>query len=66
MTYTVRITAQAFEELEAAFIWLVQRTEQHAPAWHGRVLDAINSLEQFPSRCPLAPENEDSEETFAT
>jgi plasmid stabilization system protein ParE len=62
MIYTVRITTQAFEELEAAFAWLVQRTEQHAPAWYARVLEVINSLEQFPGRCPLAPENEDVEE----
>ena len=28
MTYTVIITEQALEELDAAFAWLIQRTEQ--------------------------------------
>ena len=58
MTYTVIITEQALEELEITYQWLLKRTEQHAPAWYNRVLDAINSLENIPARCPLAPENE--------
>jgi len=62
MKYTVQITQQANDELDAAFFWLVQQTQQHAPAWYNRMFDAIHSLEQFPTRCPLAPENEDSDE----
>jgi len=62
MNYAVTITQQALEEFEAAFAWLAQRTPQHAPPWYNRVLDSINSLEQFPSRCPIAPENEESNE----
>jgi plasmid stabilization system protein ParE len=62
MNYTVIITAQALEELEAAYLWLLERTEQHAPAWYNRVLDAVNSLQQMPARCPLAPENEEADE----
>ena len=62
MNYSVIITQQALDELDAAFLWLLQQTEQHAPAWYNRVLDAINSLEQLPTRCPLAPENENQDE----
>ncbi|HUO07044.1 MAG TPA: type II toxin-antitoxin system RelE/ParE family toxin [Phycisphaerae bacterium] len=62
MNYTVSITQQAIDELDAAFLWLLRQTEQHAPAWYNRVLDAINSLERLPTRCPLAPENENHDE----
>jgi plasmid stabilization system protein ParE len=62
MIYSVNITQQALEEFEQAFEWLAQRTPQHAPLWYNRVLDAINSLEQFPTRCPTAPENEEADE----
>ena len=62
MTYTVTITQQALEEFELAFASLAQPTPQHAPLWYNRILDSINSLEQFPTRCPLAPENEESDE----
>jgi plasmid stabilization system protein ParE len=62
MKYTVFTSRQALEELEAAFAWLVERTPQHAPAWYNGILDSIDSLEQIPARCPIAPENEESDE----
>ena len=34
---------------------------------HNRVVDSINSLENFPApRCPLAPENEEADEEIST
>jgi plasmid stabilization system protein ParE len=62
MNYQVFITAQALEELDAAYNWLVELTPQHGPEWYNRLLDAIHSLEHFPTRCPVAPENRKSDE----
>ncbi|MCL2639277.1 MAG: type II toxin-antitoxin system RelE/ParE family toxin [Phycisphaerales bacterium] len=62
MTYTIIHSDQVNEEIEEAYLWLLERTEQHAPAWYERVLDAIASLKNMPSRCPLAPEYKKSGE----
>ena len=62
MTYTIIHSDQVNEEIEEAYLWLLERTEQHAPAWYERVLESIASLANLPSRCPLAPENEGSDE----
>jgi plasmid stabilization system protein ParE len=62
MIYEVKISDQALEELDAAFTWLRERTPQHAVSWRNNMRESIASLSQFPSRCPLAPENEDHEE----
>ena len=61
MNYTVNISLQAQDELDIAFLWLLQRTE-HAWDWHQRVLKAIDSLEQYPSRFNIAPEYKRADE----
>ncbi|MCC7142209.1 MAG: type II toxin-antitoxin system RelE/ParE family toxin [Candidatus Eisenbacteria bacterium] len=45
-----------------AFEWLRERSETAATRWLANLEDAIRSLEQFPERCSLAPENEVFEE----
>ena len=62
MTYTIIYSPQAREDIKEAYLWLFERTLQHAPAWHDRLLDAIDSLKNMPSRCPLAPEYKKSKE----
>ena len=56
MIYSVIISPHAYDELEAAYQWLLQRTPQHAPLWHNAIVDAILSLEHHPNRCPIAPD----------
>jgi plasmid stabilization system protein ParE len=57
MTYRVIIQPTAEAELEAAY----RRIRDHAPAaaarWFNGMVEAINTLQDFPARCPLAPEN---------
>ena len=60
MIYQVQITQIASEQIDEAYAWLVERTPLHAPGWHEGLLKAIGSLEAFPIRCPLVPEEEDS------
>ena len=62
MTYTIVYTAQARRAIQNAYDWLFERTVQHAPEWHKRLVKSIHSLEIMPGRCPLAPENEGSDE----
>ena len=62
MTYTVIHSNQVNREIEEAYLWLLERTEQHAPAWYERVLESIASLANMPSRCPLASEYKKSKE----
>jgi plasmid stabilization system protein ParE len=58
MTYHVIIQPQAEAEIEAAYRWRRERAPQAAVRWFAEIVEAINTLEQFPGRCPLAPENE--------
>jgi plasmid stabilization system protein ParE len=58
MTYTVLITDPAKDELDAAYLWLVEQTPQQGPIWHNGLVDAILSLESSPSRCPIVPNSE--------
>jgi len=50
------------KELEDAYEWLLPQTELHAPTWYNGAIDSINSLEENPERCPLAPESGDAGE----
>ena len=58
MTYHVIIQPQAEAEIEAAYLWKRDNVPQAAARWFAGVVEAVNSLDQFPARCPLAPENE--------
>jgi plasmid stabilization system protein ParE len=57
MSYTVYITDPARDELNAAYLWLLEQTPLHAPRWHNGLVDAVLSLENSPNRCPLVPES---------
>ena len=57
MSYTVIVLPDAEHEMEVAYDWLASQTPQHAPLWYNGMIDAILSLEELPTRCPLAPEN---------
>jgi plasmid stabilization system protein ParE len=57
MSYTVIIMPDAEQEMEDVYAWLLSQTKQHAPLWYNGLIDAILSLEDMPTRCPLAPES---------
>jgi plasmid stabilization system protein ParE len=58
MTHHVIIQSQAEAEIEAVYLWKRDNAPQAAARWFAGIVEAINSLDQFPARCPLAPENE--------
>ena len=55
MTYHVIIQPQAEAEIEAAYLWKYDNSPQAAARWFAGIVEAINSLDRFPARCPLAP-----------
>jgi plasmid stabilization system protein ParE len=57
MIYRVIIQPNAEAELDAAYMYRYARAPQAAARWFREFVDAINSLAEFPERCPLAPEN---------
>lgn len=57
MRYEVLIMPSAESDLEAAFLWLQARFPEAAAKWYNGLNDAFLTLETFPYRCPLAPEN---------
>lgn len=59
MAFRVDLSPSALNDAEAAFLWLAKDSRSAAEAWFNGLLEAIYSLEAFPSRCQLAPESRD-------
>jgi plasmid stabilization system protein ParE len=57
MTFEVEVTEQASNEAEEAFLWMSRNLPEVAANWFEGLVDAVNSLANFPSRCALAPES---------
>lgn len=58
MTYRVKISPTALQEIESIYTWITKDAPDIAAAWFNGLFDAIESLETMPFRCPLAPEAE--------
>ena len=57
MAYRVDISIPALQDAETAFLWIRDFNPESAKAWYEGLLEAIFSLEEFPARCPAAPES---------
>jgi hypothetical protein len=57
LAYRVDISPAALDDAERAHQWLASRCGGYAIVWSGALLEAISSLETFPTRCPLVPES---------
>ena len=53
----VEITALAEADLETIYQHIRDDSPTRAAAWRQGLLQAAQALEQFPHRCPLAPES---------
>ncbi len=58
MIHYVIIQPNAEAALDAACLYRRERAPDAAARWFAGFVEAIYSLESFPERCPLAPENE--------
>jgi toxin ParE1/3/4 len=58
MSFYVTIARKAAREIEGQYSWLAERSKAIALRWQNSLLEAIESLERNPERCPEAPEAE--------
>ena len=57
MSYSVILQPPAKKDIQQICRWLARRSKEKVAAWHFEFTRAIDSLENFPFRCSLAPEN---------
>jgi plasmid stabilization system protein ParE len=57
MEYRVELSDEAEAELDAAYLFLLQKSPDAALRWYLGAQTAIRSLSNLPHRCPLADEN---------
>lgn len=56
MAYRVDISLPALRDAENAYLRIKEESPEKAVKWYKGFLDMIYSLENFPHRCPIAPE----------
>lgn len=57
--YRIDITPSAEADIEQNFDWWsTNRSAEQANRWYFNIFNAIETLREFPDRCPLAPESE--------
>ena len=56
--FRVRITRTAERDLEEAWNYIAHDSSEEAEQFIRRLEEQIETLERFPERCPLIPENE--------
>jgi len=59
MKFRVSISPSALTDAESAYLWIQERDPEMAEKWFDGLMEAIDSLESFPARCPVAAESED-------
>ena len=62
MSYRVVITAEADKDARAIARWITQYAPEKAVDWFFDFLEASDSLQNFPARCPLARESSSKKE----
>ncbi|HEY8748010.1 MAG TPA: type II toxin-antitoxin system RelE/ParE family toxin [Tepidisphaeraceae bacterium] len=62
MKYRVHFTDSASADAERAYVWLAEQVPRAAVKWFNGLLDVVESLESFPTRCAIAPESENADE----
>lgn len=64
MKYDVEITNRAYRDLEHTIDFLCLNSRTMARRWYQRIRSAFITLQQFPSRCPIAPESRNPNRTI--
>ncbi len=60
MAFRVEYTLRAEADLIEILDWLIaERAGETGLRWFERLEEAVSSLANMPSRCPLAPENDE-------
>lgn len=56
--HQIILQPEAYDGMEAAYTYIEEQSPDRAHQWANGLIEAINSLETFPGRCPIAPESE--------
>jgi plasmid stabilization system protein ParE len=62
MSFRIEITEPAEEDASEAVQWLAQYSPEKASLWYFDFLEAADSLQKLPARCPIAPESSETKE----
>ena len=57
MSHRVIVEKEAEEDIKFAVQWIARHSPEKATLWYFDLLESIESLENFPARCPIAPES---------
>jgi hypothetical protein len=57
-TYRILLQPEAVEGMESAYAYIEQDSPHRTQQWATGLIEAIQTLDVFPGRCPLAPEND--------
>lgn len=57
MAYRVELAKSAESDLDALYLWVIERAPSQGATWFNSLERAILSLDQHPERCPIAREN---------
>lgn len=57
MSYRVVIEDEAEQDMKEAAHWIAQYAPETAALWYFDMAEAIETLQDSPARCPLAPES---------
>ena len=56
MSYSIEITPQALNDIEAAYRWTANNLgTEYVERWEDELNEALESLSNFPNRCPIVP-----------
>jgi plasmid stabilization system protein ParE len=56
MAYTVKIMPRAQTDMERLCEWITTRSPLHGQDWFDGLVEAVESLQERPTRCAFAPE----------
>ena len=57
MAYRIEISRPALLDAENYYLWLKNKSEDIGNNWFRGLVETVNSLQNFPNRCPIAPES---------
>lgn len=57
MIFDIEFTDVADSEVQEILTWLIENAPEYMERWQEGLERSVSSLSQFPTRCPLAPED---------
>ena len=55
--YKIDIATEAAKEIEDIYLYIAKDSQNNATSWYFAIYDKIQTLKDFPARCPMAFED---------